>query len=171
MRDYSHMKSGDWAPNAPHPLEDMSADTMARLPGYYVMARGASMPETVLPEAPAAAAPWLRDEDLLVYAEAFGAGSPTNGFQGGLNWYRSQVDPGRSARLRLWSGARIVIPAAFVGGAKDWGIRQMPGALETMAGEACADWRGTTLVPGAGHWVQQEAPEATVEALLAFARG
>ncbi|MEO1686987.1 MAG: alpha/beta fold hydrolase [Pseudomonadota bacterium] len=171
IRAYSHMKSGDWAGNAPVPLPELSAEAMAGLPGYYVMARGASMPETVGPEAPAAPAAWLPDADLAVYAEAFGPGSSSNGFQGGLNWYRAQVDPAQAARLRLWAGARVAIPAAFVGGAKDWGIHQMPGALEAMAGGACADWRGTTLIEGAGHWVQQEAPEATARALLAFAQG
>jgi pimeloyl-ACP methyl ester carboxylesterase len=30
------------------------------------------------------------------------------------------------------------------------------------------DLRGTTLIPGAGHWVQQEAPKETNDALLAF---
>ncbi|MEM6744545.1 MAG: alpha/beta hydrolase [Pseudomonadota bacterium] len=171
LRAYSHMKSGDWAGNAPHELAEMTAEVMAVLPGYYVMERGASMPETVLPEEPAAPAPWLSDEDLSVYAEAYGPGSPTNGFQGGLNWYRAQTDPALMQKLRLWAGRRIEIPAGFIGGAKDWGIHQAPGALAKMATEACADWRGTTLVEGAGHWVQQEAPEATAEALLAFARG
>ena len=36
---------------------------------------------------------------------------------------------------------------------------------------ACADFRGTTLIPGAGHWVQQEAPVETAAALLGFLRG
>jgi pimeloyl-ACP methyl ester carboxylesterase len=37
--------------------------------------------------------------------------------------------------------------------------------METVA---CADWRGTHLVPGAGHWVQQERPEETVALLRRF---
>jgi pimeloyl-ACP methyl ester carboxylesterase len=35
-------------------------------------------------------------------------------------------------------------------------------------GAACTDFRGATLIPGAGHWVQQEAPAATNAALDAF---
>jgi pimeloyl-ACP methyl ester carboxylesterase len=42
--------------------------------------------------------------------------------------------------------------------------------MERMEKEACADWRGTHLLPGAGHWVQQEQPEQVTEALLAFLR-
>ena len=34
--------------------------------------------------------------------------------------------------------------------------------------EFLSDFRGTTIIDGAGHWVQQEAPDATNEALQAF---
>jgi pimeloyl-ACP methyl ester carboxylesterase len=37
-------------------------------------------------------------------------------------------------------------------------------------GRSCADYRGTHLIPGAGHWVQQEQPGAVAERILAFAR-
>jgi pimeloyl-ACP methyl ester carboxylesterase len=33
---------------------------------------------------------------------------------------------------------------------------------------ALPDFRGSTLIEGAGHWVQQEKPEETNAALLAF---
>jgi pimeloyl-ACP methyl ester carboxylesterase len=33
---------------------------------------------------------------------------------------------------------------------------------------ALPDFRGTTTIEGAGHWVQQERPEETNAALLAF---
>jgi pimeloyl-ACP methyl ester carboxylesterase len=32
------------------------------------------------------------------------------------------------------------------------------------------DFRGATIVPGAGHWVQQETPRAFNDALLGFLR-
>ena len=35
-------------------------------------------------------------------------------------------------------------------------------------GAACTDFRGSTIVPGAGHWVHQERPAETNAALLAF---
>ena len=37
-----------------------------------------------------------------------------------------------------------------------------PGALETMETTVCADYRGTRLIEGAGHWVQQEQPEPVI---------
>jgi pimeloyl-ACP methyl ester carboxylesterase len=37
-----------------------------------------------------------------------------------------------------------------------------------MQREACTQMRGCHLVPGAGHWVQQEQPEAVNRLLLEF---
>jgi pimeloyl-ACP methyl ester carboxylesterase len=72
--------------------------------------------------------------------------------------------------MEAFAGKRIEVPATFIGGARDWGVQQAPGALEKMAREASADWRGTHSVPGAGHWVQQERPTETVALLLDFLR-
>jgi pimeloyl-ACP methyl ester carboxylesterase len=45
----------------------------------------------------------------------------------------------------------------------------LPGTdLYADPGAACTDFRGATIVPGAGHWVQAEAPAATNDALDAF---
>ncbi len=38
-----------------------------------------------------------------------------------------------------------------------------------MNGTACTDMRFVDLVPGAGHWVQQEQPAAVVAGLLRLA--
>jgi pimeloyl-ACP methyl ester carboxylesterase len=37
-----------------------------------------------------------------------------------------------------------------------------------MQKQACTDFRGLHLIPGAGHWVQQERPDETVAALRDF---
>ncbi|WP_404326670.1 alpha/beta fold hydrolase [Aerophototrophica crusticola] len=50
---------------------------------------------------------------------------------------------------------------------------RMPGmdkAVDNLP-KTCRDFRGTTLVEGAGHWVQQEAPEEVNAALLSFLKG
>jgi pimeloyl-ACP methyl ester carboxylesterase len=41
------------------------------------------------------------------------------------------------------------------------------GAHERMTAEL-PGYRGQTLLPGVGHWTQQEAPDAFNDALLAF---
>ena len=49
-------------------------------------------------------------------------------------------------------------------------VRRFVPGVDTfeLAGAACLDFRGSTIVEGAGHWVQQEAPGATNTALTAF---
>jgi pimeloyl-ACP methyl ester carboxylesterase len=37
-----------------------------------------------------------------------------------------------------------------------------------METTACTQWRGTHLVNGAGHWVQQEQPEEVNRLLMQF---
>ena len=59
------------------------------------------------------------------------------------------------------------MPTAFISGSADPVIAMTPGGLDAMA-EALPDFRGTTLIEGAGHWVQQERPEETNVALLEF---
>jgi pimeloyl-ACP methyl ester carboxylesterase len=58
----------------------------------------------------------------------------------------------------------------YVAGKSDWGTYQTPGAAENMRSRACTRMVGFHLVEGAGHWVQQERPEAVSELLLAFLR-
>ena len=53
----------------------------------------------------------------------------------------------------------------FISGQSDWGTYQMPGTLDTMRERAFAHMTDVRLVPGAGHWVQQEQPESVVEHL------
>jgi pimeloyl-ACP methyl ester carboxylesterase len=58
----------------------------------------------------------------------------------------------------------------FIGGKSDWGVYQNPGALERLQKTLCTKMTGTHLVDGAGHWVQQEQPEAVSALLVDFVR-
>lgn len=109
---------------------------------------------------------WLSPEDLAVYVAAFRAG----GFRGPLNRYRAQeID---FAELAPFAGAPVTQPACFIGGERDAVRHFIPGGdLYAAAGAACTDFRGSTIVPGVGHWVQQEAPSAVNTALEAFLAG
>jgi pimeloyl-ACP methyl ester carboxylesterase len=168
LRAYYHMKSADWERNRPFPLAAWNAQELAKLPRYYVMDLDRGMAATVAPAMPSpaavAACAWLPEEELEVYSAEYGR----TGFQGGLQSYRVGTDPAYAAELTLWSGRTIEVPTCFVAGASDWGIHQRPGQLEAMRVTACAQFRGTHLIEGAGHWVQQEQPERVSELLAAF---
>ena len=166
LRAYYHVKSADWPGNAPYPLAAWNAQELAKLPTYYVMDLDQDMAQTVAPHMPtaaqAAACEWLRNDELAVYAEEFGRA----GFQGGLQWYRCAISPHFTAEMQLFSGRRIEVPSCFIAGASDWGIHQKPGALERMQSETCTRMEGAFFIEGAGHWVQQEQPEAVCDLLL-----
>jgi pimeloyl-ACP methyl ester carboxylesterase len=106
---------------------------------------------------------WMTCDDLAVYVEAFEA----SGWVGPFNRYRAQgLD---AVDIGSLPDAELTQPAAFVAGARD-GVRDfVPGLdLFDFAPVFCTDFRGSTIIPDVGHWVQQEAPAATNAALDAF---
>jgi pimeloyl-ACP methyl ester carboxylesterase len=171
LRAYYHHKSADWRQNQPFPLKGWIATELAKLPTYYIMPLDKGMAETVAAEMPSAAeianCKWLTEAELAVYAENYGR----TGFQGGLQWYRCRTTGRFDAELEVFSGRSIDVPACFIAGRNDWGIYQVPGAIEAMQSRACTDFRGCHLLEGAGHWVQQEQPEAVTRLLIDFVAG
>ena len=170
LRAYFHHKSADWKENKPHRLAGWTAEELAKMPTYYIMDLADDMPAAVAKEMPSpaeiVACAWLPDRDLAVYAEEYGR----NGFQGGLNWYRSRSSGAFEAELQLFSGMTIDVPSIFISGKSDWGVYQRPGAVERMQEAACTKMVGCHLLDGAGHWVQQEQPAKVCELLLDFLR-
>lgn len=109
---------------------------------------------------------WASPKDLQVYADAIHAG----GWKGPLNRYRAQ--PLDAEQLGSQPDPNLSQPATFIGGELDM-VRDFVEGIDTysFAAMACDDYRGTTLIEGAGHWVQQEAPQAVNTALEAFLNG
>jgi pimeloyl-ACP methyl ester carboxylesterase len=149
----------------------MGRDELAKLPTYYIMDLALGMAETVAPHMPSAAAiaacQWLPDPELKVYSDEYAR----TGFQGGLNWYRCMTGPEVHRRAAALFRPHDRRPSAFIAGKSDWGIYQMPGAIERMQSSACTRMRACELIEGAGHWVQQEQPERVAEHLLKFLSG
>ena len=170
LRAYYHHKSADWPGNQPHALQGWRADQLALLPSYYVMDLEQGMAATVAPQMPSAAqiasCRWLPDAELAVYSSEYAR----TGFQGGLQWYRCRTDGRFPPELQLFSGRSIDVPALYIAGQSDWGTYQKPGDFEAMQAGACSQLQGCHLLAGAGHWVQQEQPEAVSRLLLDFLR-
>jgi pimeloyl-ACP methyl ester carboxylesterase len=170
LRAYYHVKSADWVANRPYALANWSAAELAKLPTYYVMHLNEGMAQTVAHEAPThaqiEACRWLTEEELRVYSVEFAR----TGLQGGLQWYRGLLDESARAQLARYAGSTITVPSCFIAGKCDWGIYQVPGAMQVMASTACTNFHGIHLVDGAGHWVQQEQPQPVGARLLQFIR-
>jgi len=104
---------------------------------------------------------WLTDGDLDVYGDAF----KKSGFFGPLSYYRN-LDRNWELTKDLPAG-RVSMPALFIAGDRDPVITGNPAGVEAMK-ELLPDLRDVVLVPGAGHWTQQEEPEMVNAALLDF---
>ncbi len=104
---------------------------------------------------------WISQDEFDVFVEAFKAG----GFRRPINWYRN-ID--RNWELTMpWQGAIVPQPALFLTGERD-PVRTFSGNAEQDMRTYVPQLRPQVVIPGAGHWVQQEAPEPVNEALLGF---
>lgn len=170
LRAYFHVKSGDWAGNRPHALRSWSASELAKMPNYYVMPLALGMPASVAPEMPNAATiadcRWLPEHELSFYSAEYAR----TGFQGGLQWYRGRMNGALAEDLALFSARKIDRPALFIAGDKDWGAHQVPGGLERMRETVFTDMGAPCFIEAAGHWVQQEQPQAVCAKLIEFVR-
>jgi len=112
---------------------------------------------------PATLPAWLSEADVEVFAAAF----RKNGLRGPFNWYRN-IDR-NWALLAPFQGAKVRPPALFIAGTRDGVIASPMGrnALETLAASA-PNLREKVLIPGGGHWIQQERPAEVNAALLRF---
>ena len=115
----------------------------------------------ILQPAPDVLPAWLTDADVDVYTE----GLMRNGLFGPLSFYRNlDANWGRSKDL---PASLYTMPTGFITGSLDPVVIMQPGSIDRMTGEL-PNFRGGTVVEGAGHWVQQERPAETNAALLSF---
>jgi pimeloyl-ACP methyl ester carboxylesterase len=108
---------------------------------------------------------WLTERDIAAYVEEFAK----TDFFGPLNWYRN-IDY-NWALTAAWDGAQIIPPAMFLAGDRDPVISSYDtSTLEASLRALIPNMRRFELVPGAGHWLQQERAQLTNAALVEFAR-
>ena len=110
--------------------------------------------------------PWLTEADIDFYAGEFAR----TGFAGGLNWYRN-IDRNWEL-LAPFAGLKVAVPALYVAGDRDLvvgfaGAAQLIANLKTFV----PDLRDTIMLPGCGHWTQQERPAEVNAALIRFLHG
>lgn len=106
---------------------------------------------------------WLSEADLDWFAGEFGR----TGFRGGLNWYRNLA---RNWRLTApWHGCPIRQPSLFIAGSRD-GVLRFPASMQQIEAfpRTLPGIRGSHILEGAGHWIQQERPQEVNQLLLDF---
>ena len=123
---------------------------------------GKPMLETISDEA--SLPPWMSAEHFADYVAAFTA----SGFKRPLDWYRN-IDRNWELTAHL-QGKTVDQPSLFVVGEND-PVRHYAGRHEKGLPDWLTDLRGQVVIPGAGHWIQQERPDAVNAALLGFLAG
>jgi pimeloyl-ACP methyl ester carboxylesterase len=103
----------------------------------------------------------LTEADLDYNARAFAR----TGFRGALNRYRN-MDRDWEELARL-ADARVEQPALFMGGERDSTV--LFGSVEPMKA-SLPNLRKVVLLPGCGHWTQQERPAEVNAELIDFLR-
>jgi pimeloyl-ACP methyl ester carboxylesterase len=125
--------------------------------------RGGFLSRTVEPPALPA---WLSEADIEFFAGEF----TRTGFRGGLNWYRN-IDRNWEL-LAPFAGARVTVPALYVAGDRDLVVafRGMDRLIPNLQ-QFVPHLRKTVMLPGCGHWTQQERPTEVNAAMIDFLRG
>ncbi|MBU8873438.1 alpha/beta hydrolase [Reyranella sp. MMS21-HV4-11] len=131
--------------------------------GFGRLTGGTLLANTVDPEKLPA---WQSDADLDYYAAEFARA----GFRGGLNWYRNLR---RNWELSgPWRGQPIRQPSQFIAGSRD-GVLRFPAAKSQLEAypKTLPGLRGSHILDGAGHWVQQERAAEVNRLLIEFLKG
>ena len=109
---------------------------------------------------------WLTNADLDYYVAEF----ERSGFRGPINRYRNHQRD--FEYLSKFEGRKIEQPSLFIGGERDLVLSMLGrGDLVAMMKAEMTDLRGADILPGCGHWTQQERPEEVTARLLPWLAG
>jgi pimeloyl-ACP methyl ester carboxylesterase len=106
---------------------------------------------------------WLTDADIDVYAAQFA----DSGFTRPLNWYRAMDLTWELTAA--WKHAPVTVPAAYLAGDRDVAVSFLGGpAVLDQLKAVVPGLRLGRILPGCGHWTQQERPDEVNAAMLSF---
>jgi len=141
-----------------------AAASRGAAPSIGMVPRGGGMMQG--PGAPATLPAWLSEADIDFYAGEF----QRSGFRGGLNYYRN-ID--RNWELTAaFADVKVTVPALYIAGDYDM-VVAAPGTAEHLANlkQFVPALRNIQMLPGCGHWTQQERPGEVNAAIIDFVRG
>lgn len=160
VRDLTWTVSGEAAIAAGLSFEGQDPVGLIR-GGALCLAPGARMRDRFI--TPETMPDWFTDTDLDVFAGALQRG----GMSGPLSYYHN-ID-NNWLDLADMAGRPLTVPAMFLGAQYDVGAWWGEEAI-ARAGEHIPNWMGARTLQGAGHWLQQEKPDATNAVVLEFLR-
>ena len=154
IRRLLYSGSGDVPRRSDNALGDQAPGMVPRKGGF--LTRSADPPK--LPN-------WLTEADIDVFTAEFAR----TGFRGGLNWYRN-IDRNWEL-LAPFAGAKVTVPALYIAGDRDVVVKfpkmdQLIANLKLFV----PNLTKTIMLPGCGHWTQQERAYEVNAALIAFLR-
>ena len=133
------------------------------MPTEFAKAEGTGF-LTNMPEPPPLPWSWCTEDDVRHFADDFAR----SGFFGPVSYYRNL-----DANYEIVKGFgldAVTMPSGFIGGTNDPVLVMDSSGIERMEREL-PDFRGATMLQGAGHWTQQERPNEFNDALLGFLSG
>jgi pimeloyl-ACP methyl ester carboxylesterase len=133
------------------------------VPSIGMVPRGGGMMQG--PGAPATLPAWLSETDVDFYGGEF----KRSGFRGPLNYYRNTD---RNWELMAgFADVKVTVPALYVAGDRDL-VVGFPGMDQLLANlkHFVPALRNIQMLPGCGHWTQQERPNEVNAAIIDFVR-
>jgi pimeloyl-ACP methyl ester carboxylesterase len=136
---------------------DRSPSAGGGFPGGMVPRKGGLLAE------PASLPAWITEADVDVYVAEF----TRSGLRGALAWWRN-IDRGWELMAPL-DGAKVTVPALYIAGDRDMIVSAF---REDIARQSIfvPKLRPVMMLPGCGHWTQQERASEVSAAMIDFMR-
>jgi pimeloyl-ACP methyl ester carboxylesterase len=106
---------------------------------------------------------WITESDIDVYVAEF----TRSGFRGPLSWWRN-IDRGWEL-MAPFAGAVVSVPALYIAGDRDLIVAAFSQAVAEQAAFV-PKLRPAIMLPGCGHWTQQERASEVSAAMIDFLR-
>jgi len=136
---------------------DRPASAGGGFPGGMVPRKGGLLADPV--SLPA----WITEADVDVYVAEF----TRSGLRGALSWWRN-IDRGWELMAGL-DGAKVTVPALYIAGDRDMVVAAFRDDIARQSAFV-PKLRPVMMLPGCGHWTQQERASEVSAAMVDFVR-
>jgi pimeloyl-ACP methyl ester carboxylesterase len=107
--------------------------------------------------------PWITEADIDVYVAEY----TRSGFHGPLAWWRN-IDRNWEL-MATYAGSTVSVPALYIAGERDFVVAAYAKAVAEQKA-LVPKLRPAVMLPGCGHWTEQERPLEVSSAMIEFLR-